>query len=261
MLCLGVAALIITIAGTICYNFSVGINPIIDIVSAFGLITGLFISILVMILTGCSFFYFLIRRRFKQVLFCIFLCLFMVLITGIIMPAMGVISPRGHKIICSVNIQIIGKALNEYAIEYDGILPPDWCDVLILDYDLPASYLYCKSARPSFAEGESSYALNENVIGKKLSELLTDTVILFETDYIGSNPEKMIPLGQREFASEDNLYIFEEKEVREGAWNQVGGVDIVTYSHHTGLGCNILFADGHVEFVKKKDISKLRWKP
>jgi prepilin-type processing-associated H-X9-DG protein len=41
-------------------------------------------------------------------------------------------------------------------------------------------------------------------------------------------------------------------------WNQVGGPAILTTEHHKGEGCNILFGDGHVEFVKKEEIPKLR---
>lgn len=42
-------------------------------------------------------------------------------------------------------------------------------------------------------------------------------------------------------------------------WNQVGGPELLSADNHRGKGANILFADGHVEFVKKKDFAKLRW--
>ena len=42
-------------------------------------------------------------------------------------------------------------------------------------------------------------------------------------------------------------------------WNQVGGPEILTTDNHKGEGANILFNDGHVDFVKQKDFDKLNW--
>ena len=42
-------------------------------------------------------------------------------------------------------------------------------------------------------------------------------------------------------------------------WNQCGGPELITAENHKGDGCNVLFVDGHVEFVKTEDISKLKW--
>ncbi len=42
-------------------------------------------------------------------------------------------------------------------------------------------------------------------------------------------------------------------------WNQAGGIELLTTENHRGEGCNVLFVDGHVEFVKPEDIPKLRW--
>ena len=42
-------------------------------------------------------------------------------------------------------------------------------------------------------------------------------------------------------------------------WNQVGGPDILTTENHRGEGCNIVFADGHTEFVRTEDIDSLKW--
>jgi prepilin-type processing-associated H-X9-DG protein len=44
-------------------------------------------------------------------------------------------------------------------------------------------------------------------------------------------------------------------------WNQVGGSEILTTENHRGDGCNVLFVDSHVEFVKTQALSRLRWKP
>ena len=43
-------------------------------------------------------------------------------------------------------------------------------------------------------------------------------------------------------------------------WNQVGGSDILTTDNHQGDGCNVLFADCLVKFVRASQISELRWR-
>lgn len=258
MLHLGITALICSIIGAVCYPYSIGINRTIDTLSIFGLLVGLFLSLIVLFLVGCSFLYFLIRQKFKQVGFCIIPCLLPVLTAGIIMPAMGGISPKLHKEICNRHIQEISKALKQYT-EHNDKVPVEWCDALVLDCELRIYDLRCGRARSTFSEGESSYAFNKYVVGLPKSELPPDIVMLFETDCVGVNPENKIPMRERKFVNENTLYMVDEEEVKEGAWNQVGDIDILTCSYHAGLGCNILFADGHVEFVKKKDIPNLRW--
>jgi prepilin-type processing-associated H-X9-DG protein len=42
-------------------------------------------------------------------------------------------------------------------------------------------------------------------------------------------------------------------------WNQVGGPEILTTKNHNNEGCNVLFVDGHVEFVRKSSLGRLRW--
>ena len=53
----------------------------------------------------------------------------------------------------------------------------------------------------------------------------------------------------------DMVLLFETK----GGWNKSGGLEILSYENHYVKGCNILFNDGHVEFVKPKKLSKLKW--
>ena len=76
---------------------------------------------------------------------------------------------------------------------------------------------------PSAGEGKSHYAMNPNCEPNSPA----DTVLLFET---------------------------------EGGWNQFGGPEILTTENHNGEGCNILFNGGYVEFVKTKNLDKLKWK-
>ncbi|HSV99683.1 MAG TPA: H-X9-DG-CTERM domain-containing protein [Sedimentisphaerales bacterium] len=53
----------------------------------------------------------------------------------------------------------------------------------------------------------------------------------------------------------DVVLLFESKP----GWNQSGGAELLTTENHQGKGCNVLFTDGHVEFVKTEYLSELRW--
>ena len=53
----------------------------------------------------------------------------------------------------------------------------------------------------------------------------------------------------------DVVLLFETK----GGWNQFGGPEILTFENHKGKGCNVLFNDGSVRFVKPQEVSELKW--
>jgi prepilin-type processing-associated H-X9-DG protein len=52
------------------------------------------------------------------------------------------------------------------------------------------------------------------------------------------------------------VLLFETK----GGWNQFGDSELLTFENHKGKGCNVLFNDGHVEFVKTEQLGQLKWK-
>jgi len=51
-----------------------------------------------------------------------------------------------------------------------------------------------------------------------------------------------------------------DEKVYKQRWNQVGGPEILTTENHDGQGCNVVFNDSHVEFVKTDKLGELRWK-
>lgn len=113
-----------------------------------------------------------------------------------------------------------------YADDYDDQYPmaEKWCDLLIAHCEVGPRQLVCKGSDAKM--GESSYAFNKNLIDKKPTEVPPDVVVLFET---------------------------------KGGWNQFGGPELVTFENHEGKGCNILFNDLHVEFVKPERLEELKW--
>jgi len=131
---------------------------------------------------------------------------------------------RGVQIACMVHLRSLKVSFNLYADDFDGSLPSveSWCDALG-KYMLP-EHLICPGSNAK--EGQSSYAMNEFLDGKKLAELPPDLVLLFE-----SKP----------------------------GWNKTGGPEILTTGNHEGECCNVLFVDGHVEFIGADEISELKW--
>ena len=161
-------------------------------------------------------------RIIKILLIVIFSC---VILLGFFSP--GTI-PResANRIKCNAYLRSLSIALYMYAHDHSNSypIPDNWCDLLIKDYKVSLEYLVCSGSDAKI--GESSYALNKNIEGKKSSEIPSDTVLLFETL---------------------------------GGWNQVGGPEMLTTDNHKGKGCNILFNDRHVEFVKAERIGELKW--
>lgn len=149
---------------------------------------------------------------------------FLLLIFGIYLPALGKVKYIGWRMTCGNRISEIGKAMLIYVNDYDGFPTPEkWCDLLIEKCNVSANHFRCPDAQ----KGPCNYALNKNiaVLGTTADP---NIVVLFET-----HP----------------------------GWNQVGGPEILTAENHKGKGCNIVFLDSHVEFVETKNIDKLKWKP
>jgi prepilin-type processing-associated H-X9-DG protein len=131
---------------------------------------------------------------------------------------------RAYRVKCNAYLKSLGAAFNIYADDFDGCLPStdSWCDAL--GKYISPGMLICPSSNAR--EDQSSYAMNESLGGRKLAELPPDLVLLFE-----SKPD----------------------------WNKAGGPEILTTENHEGKGCNVLYADGHVEFIRPDKISELKW--
>jgi prepilin-type processing-associated H-X9-DG protein len=127
---------------------------------------------------------------------------------------------------CAANLQALGRWMILYAGDYDEQYPQagKWCD-LLTEYLKPTidNRLIEKCfICPANKKGRCGYAMNPNLSPRSQP----GQVLLFET---------------------------------EGGWNQTGGPEILTVENHRGKGCNVLFNDSHVEFVRAEEISELKW--
>jgi len=260
--------------GTIYTDTSVGLNVVAGVVAAVLTMVSLLLSLAAVLMgiiaiVTIPFF----RQKLNGYAPALGGILLPILALGLFMPTQGRLTPANSRIMCAFYLRGLGRDIEEFAEQHEGKLPSEnnWCDLLITEADSPASYFCCRMSKAKV--GESSYALNKNVAGMKLSEIPDDVVLLFETNLGRTESDRDTPLSSR--ASYELLHFYwEQRELYRGRqekgtqekvykdrWNQVGGPEILTTENHNNRGVNILFADGHAEFVQTKDLSNLRWKP
>ncbi len=129
---------------------------------------------------------------------------------------------------CDVNMKALAVGLRLYSHDNGGALPPPdtWTDS-VAQYPIPSfEALECPAARQNLC----SYALNRNLTTLRGIRQPARTVLLFECT---------------------------------PGWNRAGGPEDVVLRHHRrGIqGCNVAFADGHVEWVPANRINTLIWEP
>jgi len=129
-----------------------------------------------------------------------------------------------YRVICWVNLRDLGIAMQTYTSDYDNKYPTadKWCDLLLQHAGITEKQFVCREAFKKGNQKPCHYAVNPNCEPNSPN----DVVLLFET---------------------------------KGGWNQIGGSELLTTENHKGKGCNVLFNDGHVEFIKTEQLGELKW--
>jgi prepilin-type processing-associated H-X9-DG protein len=139
------------------------------------------------------------------------------------MPALSKTRVLAHRVVCSANMHGIANAISMYADENDAFpTTSKWCDLLVDNQYVNEMQFRCRAA----PEGPCNYAINSNIEKLGTATPPPDMVLLFET-----HP----------------------------GWNQSGGPEILTTENHHGDGCNVVFIDGHVRFVRQHEFKDLMW--
>ena len=131
-------------------------------------------------------------------------------------------------VMCKSNLDQLGVHIQIYSDEFDGRypIPEQWCDLLEKNSEDETEWfrkkLSCIAAVRGGDKASCHYAMNPNCQPNSPN----DMVLLFET---------------------------------KGGWNQSGGAELLTTENHKDKGCNILFNDGRVEFIKPEEIGQLNW--
>jgi hypothetical protein len=158
----------------------------------------------------------------------------------------------GGKLGCGTNLIEIKKALTEYSNKYGQYPPADkWCDLLMQSSDIKGDYFACPGAY------EENYHLTIDQDADPNSQWFdifsyrdsNGKVSYVKRGYYAINP------NCEPNSPNDVVLLFETQ----GGWNQFGGPEILTTNWHWKRGCNVLFNDGRVEFIKPKKVGKLKW--
>ena len=132
-----------------------------------------------------------------------------------LMPATQSRTPS-RRVMCASNLRQIGLAIVMYANDNKGQLPPDLGTVLVTQ-DLTSEVFVCPSSDDERAHGPTTQAL------------LQDLAKPGHCSYILASP---LP----------------------STWNLLTPAHVLAYeppTNHNGDGMNVLFGDGHVEFMAK----------
>jgi prepilin-type processing-associated H-X9-DG protein len=183
------------------------------------------------------------------------------LILAIMAPANAIIAMPSNRMFCATNLKALGTSLAIYLSNNSGQLadPENWCDLLITEADADPALFICRDSDAII--GESSYALNKAVVGMNIPNLGSGMVVMFETTTGITESGRDFSVSSRAFNRIFDNKSRKSKKVYKDRWNQVAGPQSLAINHHEGKGCNILFADGHVEFVSPEEITNLRWSP
>lgn len=165
-------------------------------------------------------------------------------------------------LICAANLRNLGEAMQQYANDYGDQYPtPDkWCDSLIGYTGVKKKHFFCKSTE------DGSYSTREPI---DEANFAPEAVFHYEYNDVEGQHLYVYSVKWCHYAINPNakpsspgdmVLLFETRH----GWNQFGGPEILSHENHLELeghkGCNILFNNGHVEFVKPKQFEKLKWK-
>ena len=152
------------------------------------------------------------------------------LFAALMLPALAKAKQRAMTISCEHNMRQLGLAVVIYAGTNNDQLPPSagWSDAISNNVGSPKVF-QC----PADKDHRCSYAFNQALGGKKLSEVNPKTVLFFESDT---------------------------------GWNGAGGVASVVSRGHSQNNTradviNIVHVDGSVETVPLSQLTGLRWDP
>ena len=163
---------------------------------------------------------------------------------------------------CQSNLRDLGIAMQKYADDFGGLYPTPqkWCDLLVEHTGINKEKFYCQEAEDGYfmtdtpideanfpAEAEFRFEHND-VEGQHLYAYSV------QWSYYAVNP------NAKPNSSPDMVLLFETSH----GWNQYGRSELVSVKNHLQYlrdeGCNVLFNDGSVKFVKPKNLKKLKWK-
>lgn len=164
---------------------------------------------------------------------------------------------------CRSNLRDLGIAMQKYTDDYDGLYPTPqkWCDLLVEHTSINKEKFVCHEAgvddglfmtdtpidEANFpAEVDFRFEHND-VEGQHLYAYSV------QWNYFAMNP------NAKSNSPPDMVLLFETSH----GWNQYGGPELASVKNHLQSlgyqGCNVLFNDGSVRFIRPKNLKKLKF--
>ncbi len=153
------------------------------------------------------------------------LALLLLILPGLLLPALSRAKEKAMSINCVNNMKQLGLGMIMYADAHNDQLPvaAAWSDS-VSNFVSSTNVFHC----PADSRPGCSYAFNQKLDQHNIKQINPRTVLVFEST---------------------------------AGWNSSGGPEIMEKNRHGRDGCNIVFADGHVQRVRNTELAALRWDP
>ncbi|TKJ39559.1 MAG: hypothetical protein CEE38_02220 [Planctomycetes bacterium B3_Pla] len=137
------------------------------------------------------------------------------------------------RMACAINLKRLGDAMETYANDKPGNYtdPNQWCDLLLQHTHIDADLFLCPQVKWEWRRQVLPFPIPKN-----------------EKCYYAMNPDC------EPNSPKDTVLLFEI----DGGWNKSGGLKLMTAENHRGYG-SVLFNDGRVECVHRRQFRKLKW--
>jgi prepilin-type processing-associated H-X9-DG protein len=142
------------------------------------------------------------------------------LVVGALLPALNISHPYSPSVKCASNLRQIGQAIELYANDHKGVLPARIED--LLEEDVNPEVLVCPSSSDTKAAGPD------------IKEIAADLAKPGHCSYV------YIAAGMTVTTNAATIFAYEKLD------------------HHAVPGMNVLYADGHVEWVDGKMAKHIR---
>jgi prepilin-type processing-associated H-X9-DG protein len=142
--------------------------------------------------------------------------------TAILLPSLSRARETANRVKCASNMRQIGQGMFLYANENKGKFPPD-LGTILLTQDLTAPVFFCPS---------DDVVMPADLFGPA----------------VAANTLENLQKQRAKFVNENSHFVYLGAGLTSNA-----GADVVVLHEkpgaHNGQGMNLLFADGHVEFM------------
>jgi hypothetical protein len=162
---------------------------------------------------------------------------------------------------CQKNMRVLGNALHKYAADNNGLYPTPskWCDLLVEKLGVNKRKFACMSVGDTICTTDSPVDMTQYTVETRFLNDYNDEsghkkyIYEIKWSHYGLNP------NAEPNCAPNMVLLLETKH----GWNQYGGSELASLTNHLELskkeGCNILFNNGDVKFIKPEDIPKLNW--